>query len=292
MQESEEQIEDMLVRRLITNAGVFDDEENVKKQTSPKELALVEEGRASAEIKDPEVEFVDDKKTTEDLVPAIVPEFLPSTGDFAKVEKSLTGLGFFTPSSRRLKDQKVKKMTFNREVDGRRVEGTASIVPSAMFGLPITADQDKYLALQKLITMKLQADGKIENPIRFKSAELLHLLGRTDSGNNYKEISDWLDVMAGTLIVSDGVVWHAGQSRMVRDRLHVFDRATSFGKEMEDGSIADANYVWLSSWQLANINHNFLLPIDIETYRKLKNHIAKALVPLLQIWLYATVNRR
>jgi hypothetical protein len=30
------------------------------------------------------------------------------------------------------------------------------------------------------------------------------------------------------------------------------------------------------------------LPIDLDTYRQLRNHIAKALVPLLQIWLYAT----
>ena len=36
------------------------------------------------------------------------------------------------------------------------------------------------------------------------------------------------------------------------------------------------------------INHNFLLPIDLETYRKLKNHISKALVPLLQVWLFAS----
>src|SRR5207302_853036 len=80
----------------------------------------------------------------------------------------------------------------------------------------------------------------------------------------------------------------AGQKRFVRDRLHVFDRAVSVGKELEDGTIADANYVWLSSWQLDNINQKFLLPIDLETYRELKNHISKALIPLLQIWLYAS----
>ena len=52
---------------------------------------------------------------------------------------------------------------------------------------------------------------------------------------------------------------------------------------MPDGTTADRNYVWLSEWQLENINHNFLLPIDFEAYKQLRNHIAKALVPLLQI---------
>jgi hypothetical protein len=40
-----------------------------------------------------------------------------ATTTFTKVEKSLTSLGFFTPSSRRLKDQKVKRISFTREVD-------------------------------------------------------------------------------------------------------------------------------------------------------------------------------
>src|SRR5436305_2021701 len=78
-------------------------------------------------------------------------ETLPAT-NFAKVEKSLAALGFFTPSSRRVRTGKVKRITFTREVDGKRVEVSADIVPSAISGLPITADQDKYLAFQELIT--------------------------------------------------------------------------------------------------------------------------------------------
>jgi hypothetical protein len=66
-----------------------------------------------------------------------------------------------------------------------------------------------------------------------------------------------------------------------RDPLHVFERAVSVGKELPDGTVPDRNYVWLSDWQLENINNNYLMPVDLETYRYLKNRIAKALVPLL-----------
>jgi len=48
--------------------------------------------------------------------------------------------------------------------------------------------------------------------------------------------------------------------------------------------------VWLSRWQLENINKNYLLPIELGHYLKLKNQISKALVPHLQIWLYASRN--
>lgn len=209
--------------------------------------------------------------------------------NFAKVEKSLAALGYFTPSSRRVRTGKVKKITFTREVDGKKVEVTAEIVPSALSGLPITADQDKYLAFQELITGIMQKEGKIANPIRFKSADLIRLLQNdTDAGKHYREISEWLDVMTSTTIRSQGVVWSAGQKRHITDRFHVFDRSVSVGKELEDGSIADANLVWLSSWQLDNINQKYLLPIDLESYRQLKNHIAKALVLHLQIWLFAS----
>jgi hypothetical protein len=213
----------------------------------------------------------------------------PRTPAFAKVEKSLASVGFFTPSSRRIKNQKVKVVHFAREIDGQRMSATAEIHPSAMFGLPVTADQDKYLALQKIITNTLHAEGKVTNPIRFKSSELLRLMNTsTKTGKNYKAISEWLDVMYTTTIISDGAVYVTGQKRFARDRFRVFDRALSFGKVMDDGTIADANYVWLSEWQLENINNKFLMPIDLETYRELKNHIAKALVPLLQTWLYAS----
>lgn len=208
---------------------------------------------------------------------------------FAKVEKSLISLGFFTPSSRRIKNQKIKTVTFTRTVDGKKVVATAEFHPSATLGLPITADQDKFLALHHIITTLLKETGTISNPIKFTSAEMLRLLNKErDSGKNYKDISEWLDVMMSTTIMSNGVVYEAGKQRFARDRFHVFARAVSVGKEMPDGTIADANYVWLSEWQLENINAKFLLPIDLLTYRELRNHIAKALVPLLQVWLFAS----
>jgi hypothetical protein len=94
--------------------------------------------------------------------------------------------------------------------------------------------------------------------------------------------------MTSTTIVSEGAVYLAGKKTFAKDRFHVFDRSVSFGRELPDGTVADRNYVWLSEWQLENINSNHVLPIDFEAYKRLKNHIAKALVPLLQIWLYAT----
>lgn len=210
------------------------------------------------------------------------------TPDFIKIEKNLISLGFFTPSSKRIKDEKSKTITFTKIIDGKRIEAKATIVPAAIYGLPVTADQDKYLALQKIINDVRQETGEVTNPISFTTAELLKLLEQADAGKNYQDISEWLDLMSNTGIISEGVVYLAGKKVWAKDRFRVFDRAVSFGRELEPGKVAEKNYVWLSDWQLENINNNYLLPVDFDAYKQLKNHITKALVPLLQIWLFAS----
>ena len=208
--------------------------------------------------------------------------------DFIKIEKNLISLGFFTPSSKRIKDEKSKTITFTKVIEGKRIEAKATIVPAAIYGLPVTADQDKYLALQKIISDQRQQAGEVSNPITFTSAELLKILEQADAGKNYHDVSEWLDLMTNTGIISEGVVYLAGKKVWAKDRFRVFDRAVSFGRELEPGKIAEKNYVWLSQWQLENINNNYLLPVDFDAYKQLKNHISKALVPLLQIWLFAS----
>src|SRR5258708_6468525 len=76
---------------------------------------------------------------------------LPAT-DFVKVEKNLASLGFFTPSSKRLRNAQEKSFTITTTADGQRLELKGTIIPSAKYGLPITADQDKWIALCKILT--------------------------------------------------------------------------------------------------------------------------------------------
>jgi hypothetical protein len=209
--------------------------------------------------------------------------------DFVKVEKNLSTLGFFTPSKSRGKvELREKTIRFKREVNGKTVEAEATILPSAKYGLPTTADLDKYLAFQKILNDIRLREGYVSNPIGFTSTQMLNVLGVKTAGNNYQEVYEWLQRMTLTGISSKGVIYFARRRAWATDTFHVFDRVVAFGMQMPDGSTADRNYVWLSDWQIENINNNYLMPIDFETYRKLRNHIAKALVPLLQVWLFAS----
>jgi hypothetical protein len=218
----------------------------------------------------------------------IVPEHQElADPDFVRVEKNIAAFGFFTPSSKRI-ENKPKIIKFTQTIEGNKIEAEVIISGSLEYGMPITADQDKYLAFQKIIDRIKQEKGKVENPITFTTAELLKLLDKTDAGINYKDVSDWLKVMRRTTIESKGAIWLAGRKRTATDEFSIFERIKTVGDELDDGSIANKNYVWLSSWYLENLNNFYLLPIDFDNYKLLKNNISKALIPLLQIWLYAS----
>src|SRR5262245_29278498 len=132
---------------------------------------------------------------------------LPSVAT-VQIEKNLTSLGFFVPSGKRIKNGKIRSISFNRFLDGRKIRAEVIIIPSTRHGLPVTSDQDKYFALQKIITDLRRRHGILQNPIGFRSSELLDLLGRhSRSGRHYQRIREWLDLMAETTIVSDGAIY-------------------------------------------------------------------------------------
>ena len=179
-----------------------------------------------------------------------------------------------------------------RQEDGSRRFVTATIVPSATYGLPVTADQDKYFAFLFLVSSVLGGGAPVENPFQVCPAHLLQALGLcTNSGKHYQEIRQWLDVMTMTTIISDESVYLANRHCYARDRFRIFDRAVSAGERLDDGTVAETHYVWLSSWQLDNLRYNHAVTIDLQRYRDLTRPIARALVPLLPLWLRAARDR-
>lgn len=212
----------------------------------------------------------------------------PSTPRVVRIEKNLNSLGFFSPTASTGNRTNEKVVKFVRELPGgAKTEAKATIMGTSR-GLPNTADLDKYIAFQLIVAEIKKAKGTVANPIGFTTYQLLKLLGLKPTGKRYADVDQWLDRMAGTMIKSEGAVYFAKKKQYARDRFHVFDRVFTVGQQLPDGSKAEQNYVFLSEWQLENLNHSYVLPIAIEYYQKLRTDIAKNLVPMLYIWFYAT----
>jgi len=204
-----------------------------------------------------------------------------------RVEKNLNSLGFFSPLIRGGGRQREKTISLTRILpNGVRTEARATIIATRT--LPTTADLDKYLAFQLIVAEIRRKQGAVANPVGFTTYQLLKILGLKAVGKRYQEVAEWLKRMSGTQIESEGAVYFAKGKRYASANFHVFNTTVTAGEEFPDGRVADQNYVWLSEWQLENLNSNYVLPIDLEYYRKLTVPIAKAMVSLLYVWFYAS----
>ena len=165
---------------------------------------------------------------------------------------------------------------------------SATIIPSPQHGLPTTADRDKYMALMKIVTDAKSRLGVVQNPVAFTTYDLLKHLGYNTGGKNYEEVNQFLERMTATTIKSENAIFFNKTKRYQRDIFHVFDRVVLVGQEMPDGTMAQCNYVFLSDWQLENINTNYLLRMDFNAYVSLNKDIGKALFGHLHVWFYAS----
>jgi hypothetical protein len=220
----------------------------------------------------------------QELLPLLPPE---PPQRVVRIEKNLNSLGFFSPTASTGKRTNQKVISFTRDLPGGiKTEAKATIMATSR-GLPNTADLDKYLAFQLIVAELKKKQTLLTNPIGFTTYQLLRMLGIKPTGKRYAEVDQWLDRMAGTLIKSEGAVYFAKTKRYMKDRFHVFEKVYTVGQELPDGRKAEQNYVFLSDWQLENLNHGYVLPIELEHYQQLRSDIAKNLVPMFYIWFYA-----
>jgi Replication initiator protein A len=206
--------------------------------------------------------------------------------DLVRVEKSLHSLGFFASTANREISRTVVQIF--RRPDGQRIHAKAVIEGIPSLGLPTTADRDKYMAFMKFALDRREIQGHLTNPIRFSGADMIKLLRLRKGGFHYDEINDWCKRMVATTIMSEASIFLADRRQYATDTFHVFDRVVLVGEELNDGTRSEFYQVYLSEWQLTNLNQGYLLPLDFNAYLRLHRDIAKALFGQLSVWFYAS----
>lgn len=223
----------------------------------------------------------DPVNNTQALLPVVVEEV-----DLVRVEKSLHSLGFFASTASKAISRTILQVF--RRPDGQRIHAKAVIEGIPSLGLPTTADRDKYMAFMKIALDQREFQGQLTNPIRFSGADMIKLLRLRKGGFHYDEINDWCKRMVATTIMSESSIFLADRRQYATDTFHVFDRVVLVGEELNDGTHSEFYQVYLSQWQLTNLNQGYLLPLDFNAYLKLKRDISKALFGHLSVWFYAS----
>jgi hypothetical protein len=226
--------------------------------------------------------MTDSVHTEQQPLPGVVVEEV----DLLRVEKSLHSLGFFASTANRQMSRTVLQIF--RRPDGQRIQAKAVIEAIPSLGLPTTADRDKYMAFMKIALDQKEFQGRLENPVRFTGSDMIRLLRLRKGGFHYDEINDWCKRMVATTIMSESSIYLSDRRQYATDTFHVFDRVVLVGEELRDGSRSEFYQVYLSQWQLSNLNDGYVLPLDFTAYLALKRDISKALFGHLSVWFYAS----
>jgi hypothetical protein len=227
--------------------------------------------------------MADRNAKTPPLIPIVVEQ---EQIDLVRVEKSLHSLGFFASTANKEISRTIIQVI--RRPDGQRIQAKAIIEGIPSLGLPTTADRDKYMAFMKIALDQRDAQGHLTNPVRFTGADMIKLLQLRKGGFHYDEINDWCKRMVATTIMSESSIYLADRRQYASDTFHVFDRVVLVGEELHDGTRSEFYQVHLSHWQLSNLNQGYFLPLDFNSYLKLRRDIAKALFGHLSVWFYAS----
>lgn len=208
---------------------------------------------------------------------------------YIKTEAFLENIGFFTPSSKRIKGiySKEKKIGEKIDKDGIKYDIKTNVSANHELGLPITSDLDYYRAFLKICNEVVDHDGRFNLPIAIPTSKLLRYAGKTKSAPEWREVKQWLARMTGTLI--KGGLYRAKAKDFEEGFIgNVFSQVLLKGEKKKSGKTAETNYVWPSPWFLSNYYYRYVKTIDFNFHRRLRKPIAKALYTVLETGWYAS----
>ncbi|MFZ0448672.1 MAG: hypothetical protein WAL98_05455 [Desulfatiglandaceae bacterium] len=156
------------------------------------------------------------------------------------------------------------------------------------YGYPGPFARKVNMTVERIIS---QMPLPIANPIPLGSwYEFCRLMKVPANGWHYAGIKKAILRMMTTTVESKHTYYHKGKRRWLSDAFHLYDRLISKGEELDDGTIAEANYLYLNSWYIENINARYAKLLDYEYNQSLSSAVASRLHELLGLKFYRLAN--
>jgi len=195
-----------------------------------------------------------------DFAPNLLPRFI-------KAEANLLRLPLFALGTRGLRTLDAIECRGKSRRGGETYEFVFQAARNAKTQYPGPLSRAAHLAFLSIATDR---GFPIENPIAWSWRDLCRRMEIQPSGRTVEHIKSAITATAGLLIRSTYALYSKANREPIRtseDALHLYDRVTFVGSPLADGTIADANYLWLSDWYLQNLNAMFTAPLDYELWR-------------------------
>ncbi len=213
--------------------------------------------------------------------------------DLAKTirsEVNLLLLPFFTLER---KDKRLE--TEYREIkqeEGLKKEKIWNVSANPKYGYPGPFDREVHKAIEQILSEIFQEKGEIENPIPFSIYDLCNRMGITDAGDNYQRVKRALERIKVTAIKSEKAFYLKDKKEWTSSIFSLYDGVIFRGEQLEDGSLAEINLLFLSDLYLGSLNSRYTKPIDYAYWQSLKSKIASRLYEILGVMFYGIQNKK
>ena len=204
--------------------------------------------------------------------------------DIIRSEVNFLALPFFALSRRDTHGRMKTEYHATVQRGGDRVEVSWKVLAHQEYGYPGPFDREVHKAIEHLVS---EMRPPLENPILLGSLyNIAKLMGLQFSGRASQDIKKAIQRIKVTVLESKGTFYQKGRSRWATDTFNLYDRVVFLGETLPDGTTADTNYLFFSSWYLDNINARYVKPLDYAFSRSLHGHVASRLYELLGLKFY------
>jgi len=169
------------------------------------------------------------------------------------------------------------------ERGGEKLEVSWEVSANPKYGYPGPLAKKVHKAIEQVVE---EVGLPVENPIEFSIYELCKKMKISLGGRQYKRIKSALKKIQFTAIESENAFYHKGRKKWITKTFTLYEAVIFKGEELDNGEIAETNYLYLNDLYLNSINARYLKPIDFEYYKSLETNVAQRLYELLGVKFY------
>ena len=176
---------------------------------------------------------------------------------------------------------------------GQKIEIIWNVSANPKYGYPGPFDREAHKAIEQIISEILREEGEIKNPISFSIYDLCNRMGITSAGgDNYQRTKKSLEKIRATTIKSEGALYQKKEKKWTSKVFGIYDGVVFRGEQLEDGTIAETNLLYLGDIYLQSLNSFYVKPIDYDYFKSLKSKIASRLYEILGVKFYGLQHKR
>ena len=206
------------------------------------------------------------------------------------IDPNINRRPIFVPDKRARKRDLVYIYEKEEYHNGRTEKIIWKVSASPEYGTPTVLDQDILFALYKILNKKGFVRINDQDWIAVSCYEIIRILGRNDSGKNFRDVQACLRRLVSVTIEATLSFFHKTSGHWIGEMgesFHLIDRIIWKGDSLPTGEVAYNNFVLFGSLLLDNIRVGYLAPLDLDFYYSLPSPTDRALYPYLAFCFHA-----